>query len=376
MDATQDGSFFAGLNAFGGTVTYDSTQFHDGTGSIKCNITAGGQWASPYTPDGDVADAGSCISAWYRFSTVSPASLTNFMLTLTSNNGSGRMGLGLNTNGTILFCNVGSSTVSGSTVLLANTWYRICMSYTNVSTSTWAAKVYINGVLEINANHTLQGNASGVGGVCVSFGQNATSVGGMGSSAVSTIWVDSIYVDNRSDLTDCGNISVTAKRPFSNGTTNGFTTQIGSGGSGYGSGHAPQVNERPLSTTNGWSMVGAGSAVTEEYTIESSSAGDVDISTATIKDFMGWVYAKSATSETGSIIVAGSNSNISLTSTNTMFTKAAGSSTYPSTGAAIGIITSTTLTTVSLYECGVLVAYIPSVAVSAAPTHMMMGMGS
>ncbi|WP_323162301.1 hypothetical protein, partial [Pseudomonas fluorescens] len=80
-------------------------------------------------------------------------------------------------------------------------------------------------------------------------------------------------VDDSSALTDPGNIWVAAKRPNANGTTNGFTTQIGSGGSGYGSGHSPQVNERALSTTNGWSMVGAGAAVTEEYNIESKSTG-------------------------------------------------------------------------------------------------------
>ena len=58
---------------------------------------------------------------------------------------------------------------------------------------------------------------------------------------------------------DPGAILVTAKRPFTNGTTeDGFTTQIGASGSGYGSGHTPQVNERPLSQTNGWSVIGAG----------------------------------------------------------------------------------------------------------------------
>src|SRR6185436_9856514 len=122
------------------------------------------------------------------------------------------------------------------------------------------------------------------------------------------------YVDSSASLTDTGNIWVTAKRPNANGTTNGFTTQIGSGGSGYGTGHSPQVNERVLSTTNGWSMVGAGSAVTEEYNIESAAAGDIDISSANYVDVMGWVYASSLVNETASIIVNGVSSNISLTS--------------------------------------------------------------
>jgi hypothetical protein len=297
-------------------------------------------------------------------------------MVLTSANGSGRMGLGLNTNGTINFANKGSaSQANGSTTLVVNTWYRISLSYTDVTTSTWAAKVYINGALEINTSAGVQGNGSANSTASVSFGQNASSLGSFSTPGVSTVWVDSMYIDNRTDLSDCGNIDVTAKRPNANGTTTGFITQIGSGGSGYGSGHTPQVNERPLSTTNGWSMVGTGSAVTEEYAIESVSTGDVDISSATIIDFMGWVYVKALIAETASIIVAGSSSNISVTTSNAMFTKAAGSATYPAGGTDIGVTTSTTVTTFSLYECGVLFAYTPVIAsvVNSGSTILMMG---
>lgn len=377
MDTTQDGSFFAGLNlGAGSTEGYDSTQAHTGTGSMKCVVTVSGNTSSPFTPD-IVSDAGACISAWFRFSTVAPATLTNFLMVLTSANGSGRMGVGLNTNGTLNFANKGStSQANGSTTLVANTWYRISLSYTDVTISTWAAKVYINGILEINASAAVQGNGSANSTASVSFGQNSSSLGSFATPAVSTIWIDSMYIDNRADLTDCGAIDVTAKRPNANGTTNGFTTQIGAGGSGYGSGHSPQVNERPLSTTNGWSMVGAGSAITEEYTIESAATGDVDISTATIVDFMGWVYAKALVGETGSIIVAGSSSNISLVNANTMFIKAAGSSTYPAGGTDIGIVTTTALTTVSLYECGIMVAYTPAVVAGTAHNLTLLGVGS
>lgn len=378
MDATQDGSFFVGLNTgTGSTAAYDSTQSHAGTGSMKCVVTQSGQTASPYTPDAVVVDAGGCVSAWFRFSTVTPATLTNFLMMLTSGNGSGRMGLGINTNGTINFAEKGAtSQANGTTVLAINTWYRISLSYTNAAVSTWAAKVYINGVLEINANAATQGNASLIGINDLSFGQNSSSLGSFSTPGVSTIWVDSMYVDNRTDLTDCGAIDVTAKRPFSNGTTNGFTTQIGAGGSGYGSGHAPQVNERPLSTTNGWSMVGAGSAITEEYTIEAASAGDVDISAATIKDFLGWVDVKALVAETATIVVSGVNTSISVTTSAKIFTQVAGSSTYPAGGTDIGVITATTVTTFSLYECGIIVAYTPAVAATAsASTLSLLGVG-
>ncbi len=170
-----------------------------------------------------------------------------------------------------------------------------------------------------------------------------------------------IYIDSSNSLTDTGDVWVTAKRPNANGTTNGFSTQIGAGGSGYGTGHSPQVNERALSNTNGWSMIGAGSAVTEEYNIENKSTGDIDISSATIVDWLGWADMKSLAGETVQVILDGVNTAQAITSSETLYFKVKGSATYPSgTGADIGITTDTSLTTVSLYECGVVVAYIPS----------------
>ena len=68
---------------------------------------------------------------------------------------------------------------------------------------------------------------------------------------------------------------------------------------------------------------------------------------------------------------------IKLNNANTMFTKIAGSSTYPAgTGTDIGIVTATTATTVSLYEAGIMVAYIPAVATTNAgymPTRGFFG---
>ena len=110
-------------------------------------------------------------------------------------------------------------------------------------------------------------------------------------------------------------------------------------------------------------MIGAGSAVTEEYNIESTTTGDISINSANslIVDYMGWVSASSLVGETAQLILNGVNKAISLTSTNTVFTSYANSHTYPAgTGADIGIITDTSLTTVSLYECGVIVAFKPN----------------
>jgi len=294
----------------------------------------------------------------------------------TSGNGSMVLGLGMNTNGTLRFGGRGTTQTNGTTVLPANTWVRLSLSYVITSVSVWSCKVYINGTLELNLTQTL-GNLGLATPTCATFGIGNSSQNGFNSPPTMNVWVDSIYMDNRTNLTDCGAIDVTAKRPNANGTTNNFNTQIGAGGSGYGTGHSPQVNERPLSVTNGWSVI-AVAATTEEYNIESLSTGDVDLTGATLVDYTGWLYTKALIAETAQIIVNNVATNISVTTSNAMFTKAAGSTTYPAgTGTDIGMITSATATTVSLYECGIMFAYTPAVAptVSAYSNLEMMGVG-
>lgn len=236
--------------------------------------------------------------------------------------------------------------------LVTGQWYRISLAYKITSGSINRFNLFVDGVPKVSVVNKagLQTNSD-----ILRFGVGTTI-----TNAVGDFRISDIYVDNSSFLTDTGDVWVTAKRPNANGTTNGFTTQIGVGGSGYGTGHSPQVNERALSTSNGWSMVGVGAAVVEEYNIESISTGDLDLTGKTIIDYMGWVYTSSLASETINIILGGVNFSQAITSTNTLYTKVAGSSTYPDgTGADIGIQTDTSLTTVSLFECGVLVAYRP-----------------
>jgi hypothetical protein len=249
--------------------------------------------------------------------------------------------------GVLQFWNNSAQVGSNGSTLSTGVWYRLCLAFTVTSTTVNEFRLFKNGVLDISVtNATLQNRIL-----------NSFYIGNQ-NDATFDLRSSDHYIDNSSSLTDTGDIWVTAKRPNANGTTNGFTTQIGSGGSGYGTGHSPQVNERPLSTTNGWSMVGAGNAVTEEYSIEGKATGDIDISSATIVDFMGWAYMSSLAGETVQMIVGGVNSSQAITSTNAMYTKVAGSTTYPTGGTDIGITTDTSLTTVSLFECGVIVAYI------------------
>ncbi len=122
-------------------------------------------------------------------------------------------------------------------------------------------------------------------------------------------------------------------------------------------------------------MVGAGSAITEEYTVEGASVGDQDLTGATIAEVVGWIDAKALASETGSMVVNGSSFNVALTSTETAFYQPSATTTYPSGGTAIGLITTTALTTVSLYECGVSIVYTPGTAATIFHRLPLLGVG-
>lgn len=359
--ATYGLELWTSTGGFNGAASSDTQAILGSVRSIKCTQTQN-QGSSNVTKNSILADAGRRFSFGYR-TTALPSTYNSIVRVRDAS--STAFLVGVNSSGNLFIQNKWSSGVAtGATVLTTNTDYRISVAYTITNGSTNTVTVYLNGVQEVTASNL----TVDTGKTNLLLGRNLT----LETCGTGTDYFAHVYVDDGT-TGDIGNIRVTAKRPASNGTNNNFSTQIGAGGSGYGSGHSPQVNERALSTTNGWSMVGAGSAVTEEYTIEGQSAGDVDITGATFVDFIGWVYAASTGTETGSIKALGSTSNISLTTTNTMFTKIAGSTTYPAGGTDIGIVTSTDLNTVSLFEAGILVVYTP--AVSFKPRSMLMGAG-
>jgi len=347
-DATQDLSFFSSTS---GTVASATDQFYTGSRSLKITTTSGS--TSTVLKGGILNDTGRRISLRFRFNALPAEDSSNFLHLRQADGTTAVARLSVNLNGTLRITPVGATDVNGTAVLAAATWYRIVLAYTITNTTTFRFKVFVGGVSDIDTTAgTLTNTATDSLQLRCDDQWSITS---------NNIWFDDIYIDDGSDYSDPGDIRVTNKRAFANGTTNGFTTQIGAGGSGYGSGHAPQVNEQPLSVTNGWSHVVVSSAITEEYNVEGLGVGDIPIPSVVI-DLMGWLYAKALIAETAQIVLNGVNSSISLTSTNTLFTKAAGSTASPAeTGTDIGIITATTATTVSLYECGILVAYLSSI---------------
>jgi hypothetical protein len=344
VDTTTNGGFWTTKN---GTPII-ATDFVHG-GHIKSIQFVPNANNNLVTATGTLADAGSRVSFYFYISALPNA--THTIVALVDSSVLSVVKLRLTSAGVLqLTDSANLSLGSDGATLSTGVWYRISIACTVASTTVNEFRVFVDSVSSISVtNATL-----------TRVDLSRFQIGSIGSNLTSDYRSSDHYIDNSSSLTDTGDIWVTAKRPNANGTTNGFTTQIGVSGSRYGSGHSPQVNERALSTTNGWAMVGAGAAVTEQYNIESAATGDIDISTYTIVGSVGWVYCSSLAGSTINVLLDGQSYSQAITSTNTMYLKVSNKLTYPvGTGTDIGIQTSTALTTFSLYECGVVVAYIP-----------------
>lgn len=299
---------------------------------------------------GRLSDAGGRITVYFYLNAL-PSITDTFLRLAQTGFGSTVLSLRITTGGVLQLWKSSAQIGSNGSTLSTGVWYRITLCWKITSTTVNQFATFVNGTADISVTNATLDFASSA-----DFRMGNVS----GDSGNADFRFSDFYMDDSNALTDPGNIYVTAKRPNANGTTNAWTTQIGAGGSGYGTGHSPQVNERPNSDTNGWSEASLTNTI-EEYSIEGKSVGDIDISAATIVDFMGWVRAKSTASETASIIVAGSTSNIALTTTASFFKKIAGSTTYPAGSTDIGIESpSVSVQTESLFEAGIVVAYIPS----------------
>lgn len=314
------------------------------------------------------ADAGRRVSFWFQINQ-NTSTVADVFALINSAGTDHAFTVGFNASSKLMVANavgasggVGGTVVgTGSTNVSTGTAHRLSFSYTITSSSVNTIKVWLDGVLEITVTNTT-----------LTTGYNKFDFGYPqwhgAASANSFINIAHIVIDDGTGLDDIGDVRVAVKRPFANGTTNGFT---GSGTpSGYGSGNARYVNERPLATGNFVSKVGAGVATTEEYTADALSAGDQDLTGATINNIFGWVYAKSLASESPSIIIAGSNFGITLTSSNQWLSRRSDLTTYAG-NTDIGLVTDTSVTTVTLYECGLLIVYTPP----ATTTRLLLTLG-
>ena len=168
----------------------------------------------------------------FRFDTI-PGSKTPFIHIVNAANNVAIIGAQITTSGKIATFSGGASEVTGTSTLSVNTWYRISLSYTITNSTTYTIKTYVDGNLDSTLSNT--GTLSSTGTDRLKLRANT----GFGNNA--NCWFDNVYVDNRSDLTDCGDIRVTAKRPAANNTNN-FDTAIGASPANRWT----NVNEVPL----------------------------------------------------------------------------------------------------------------------------------
>lgn len=368
--ATQGFEFYTGGTAVGstGAITSDSQAVLGSVRSIKCVTGSGADGSGFCVMNAVMADAGRRFTFGFRY-TGTPAPATNGAEFATVvNTGAGQLVfmIGLTSAGKlIVLSDSHANLATGTAILATSTDYRISCAYTITSTTvnTITVRLYDSTNTLLDTITVTNGTLAVASGDAFVFGFR---VNGSNAGANLSVWGAHFFIDDGT-AGDIGNIRVTAKRTFSNGTAVAFTTQIGAGGSGYGTGHTPQVNERPLSTTNGWSLTNTTKA-TEEYNIEGLSVGDNDLTGATIIDYTGWLYSQvnsTANSPVHHIIVNGVATTITEATAVGLFTKIAASATYPAgTGTDIGIDAQYTTTghLTSLFEAGIVVAYTPAVA--------------
>lgn len=330
-----------------GSAAVDSSLHHSGANSIKYDSTGSNAIATTgYT--GAFLTTGGYCSAWFYITNM-PSSDTVLM-----NLGSTFIRVVLTSGGVLkLFTNTGGTQIgsNGSTVTTGN-WFHLEFGAAYGGTANYTVTLFYNGVSDITATNSTALTGAPSGTVTIGWG--------VAPGASKVLNVDDIVTLGNLDCVSYGNLVVTTKRPNANGTTNDFTTQIGSSGSGYGSGHSPQVNEVPSSATNGWSLAISGVAKTEEYNIENLSTGSANITGKSIVGIYGWIRGlASSGTPTENVIIDGETYAKTFSTAAGQFGNASSKLTYPAgTGTDIGILTSTTSITVSLYECGVMVAYI------------------
>lgn len=223
-----------------------------------------------------LADAGRCISFLFR-KVDNPSSTVEIARAEQSTAGNVVLKIEL-TNGGVLRLTSGASSKAGALVLQNNTTYRISLSYKVVNvTADWDAKLYVNGVQEVVAGDTdfaLANSAS-----------NAFQLGNPTTGGSANLYFAHVAIDDRTDLTDIGNVHVTAKLPAAENANN-FEFAVGANPGDRWT----NVNERPLSETNGWIHPNE-SSVQENYTLQSAAEGDCNIDGATILGRTAWIWA-------------------------------------------------------------------------------------
>jgi hypothetical protein len=254
---------------------------------------------------------------------------------------------------------INGATLNGSATLAANTWYRMAVAQVISSTTSYTINIFITttdsvivGTADVSATFSSMGSTAllNTGGVRTYLVSNLLAGGASGIS----VFYTPAYFDNGTTLDDCGDIRVTAKLPATNGNQNNFDTAVGANPAN----RYLNVNERPLSTTNGWEQAGS-SQVNEVYGIDLPKDGDINIAANTIIARTAWMWAAAGTAGLGTpyLLDNAAGFAVTLTITPALYVNITTSNVYPPGNTVIGMASVGAATTTFLYECGVLFAF-------------------
>jgi hypothetical protein len=350
LDST--GSATQGLEfptATAGTVVTEATVLASGAPrSYKFTSSGAGAGAS-LRKAGIMANAGRRVSIYYKTGALPVTNNVAILSIQTASGAANVLNLNISPTGALLLSNPTPGVIKTSTTLLvANTVYRLSIAYIITTTTNWTYKLWINGVLEFtatNADATISSSSS----ADLTFGW---LVGVAAGNNVNS-WIQHLYVDDDTSLTDTGDVRVTYKAPAAI-NSNTWNAVVGSGA----------VNERPISNVNGWSETSTTQRA-QNWTLQDAATGDVDITEATIVGYAGWAWAK-ASSLTGpgtpGVLINNATTAVTLTTSEALYVIYVTSASYPSNAAGIGMRSSGAAADTLLYECGALIAFLHPIA--------------
>lgn len=243
-----------------------------------------------------LADAGRRLAICYKTDALPVAGVNHRLqlLGVIDSGGTNEMfEVAVNPSGQIAIYGTSSGTLvaSGTTDIATNTNYIIAVSYVVTSGSNFTIKVWV-GTPQAN-NLTLVLTVTNADFSMATVGGTRLQIGGdnTASSGTCNQYFDALVIDDGTDLAVIGDVACTPKLVSADSSIN-FDTAIGSD---PGAGSRYQVlDDRPVDITTGRQQA-ASTQASEDFTVQASNVGDVDISAKTVVGCGVFAYTKRQT---------------------------------------------------------------------------------
>jgi hypothetical protein len=294
-----------GLEFFTGSVVTGSdgiSSVSSGTGSVRNNdralqinfVSAPGVPGSYVYKDITGVDAAGRQTLYFHFNnTPATGQVLPVLRWLAADLATEVMSVCVDENNKLVLVTGGTVRKTGTTTVTNNVWKRVSLAWSITSSTNFTINAWVGNDpsptpnLEwtaTNADFTLSGTTP----TRLIIGHGITTI-----TSNTTRTYSDVYVDNGNTLDDPGDINLTPKLPAADSSIN-WNTSIGAD---PGSGNRYQsVDDRAWSTATGRQQA-ASTQASEEFTLQASSAGDVDISAKTVVGYGAYVYARRQTGE-------------------------------------------------------------------------------